>query len=71
MQHFLFCFPVGASEANQKKILDSFRDGDVDILVATNVAQEGVDVPDCSVVINYERNMDEVDTVQAEGAWKF
>ena len=34
--------------------LKSFKDGDVNILIATDVAARGIDVPDVSHVINYD-----------------
>ena len=50
-----------------KQVLDRFREGKINILVATNVAQDGIHIPECSLVINYERNMTEVDILQSEG----
>ncbi|MBI4604407.1 MAG: DEAD/DEAH box helicase, partial [Planctomycetes bacterium] len=36
------------------RILDSFRKGDTRILVATDVASRGLDIPDVGCIINYE-----------------
>lgn len=52
-------FAVGAVHGNlgqvaREKALDAFRRGDVEILVATDVAARGIDVDDVTHVINYQ-----------------
>ena len=52
-------FAVGAvhgdlSQGAREKSLDAFRAGDVDILVATDVAARGIDVEDVTHVVNYQ-----------------
>eukprot|EP01088_Endostelium_zonatum_P018010 TRINITY_DN559_c0_g1_i5.p1 TRINITY_DN559_c0_g1~~TRINITY_DN559_c0_g1_i5.p1 ORF type:complete len:2419 (+),score=289.01 TRINITY_DN559_c0_g1_i5:154-7410(+) len=41
-------------EGGQKTILDKFRTGRSKILVATSVVEEGLDIPDCSLVIAFD-----------------
>ena len=49
------------SQNQRQKAINGFRDGKVDILVATDIAARGIDVPDISHVINF----DMPDTVDA------
>jgi len=42
------------SQGNREKALDRFRKGTCPILVATDIAARGIDVPDVEMVINYE-----------------
>ena len=42
------------SQNARERSIGSFRDGDVDVLVATNVAARGLDVPHVGLVVNYE-----------------
>ena len=49
------------SQNRRQQAIDGFRDGRYDILVATDVASRGIDVPDISHVINF----DMPDTVDA------
>ncbi len=44
----------GMSQAERQRALRSFAEGQVRILVATNVAARGLDIPDVSHVINYD-----------------
>ena len=52
-------FPVGSvhgdlGQAARQRSLDAFRSGEVDILVATDVAARGIDVDDVTHVINFQ-----------------
>lgn len=52
-------FKVGAihgnkSQGNRQRTLDSFKQNEIKILLATDVASRGLDIPDVSHVINYE-----------------
>ena len=49
------------SQNRRQQAMDGFRDGKIDILVATDIAAHGIDVPDVSHVINF----DMPDTVDA------
>ncbi|MGO8687143.1 MAG: DEAD/DEAH box helicase [Candidatus Dormibacteria bacterium] len=42
------------SQNARERSIGSFRDGEVDVLVATNVAARGLDVPHVGLVVNYE-----------------
>jgi ATP-dependent RNA helicase DeaD len=42
------------TQPQRDKVMHRFREGDVKILVATNVAARGIDIDDISHVINYE-----------------
>jgi ATP-dependent RNA helicase RhlE len=42
------------SQSARVKALDGFRDGDIPILVATDIAARGIDVPGITHVINYD-----------------
>jgi ATP-dependent RNA helicase RhlE len=42
------------SQNRRQQSMDGFRDGKFDILVATDIASHGIDVPDLSHVINFD-----------------
>ena len=57
-------FKVGAvhgdlGQAAREKALNAFRAGDIDVLVATDVAARGIDIDDVTHVINYQCPEDE------------
>ncbi|XP_052066353.1 uncharacterized protein LOC127705998 [Mytilus californianus] len=43
----------GMTVAQQKQILDDMKRKAIDIVVATSVAEEGVDIPECELVITF------------------
>ena len=47
--------------------MGQFRDGELNILVATSVLSEGVDVPECSAVIRYMYIKDMIAEIQVPG----
>ncbi|CAF1045185.1 unnamed protein product [Rotaria sordida] len=53
--------------SQQATVLNEFRKGTKNLLVATDVAQEGLDVAECSYVIRYEFVSNEIGTVQSRG----
>jgi superfamily II DNA/RNA helicase len=55
------------TQSQRQRALDSFSDGRVDVLVATDVAARGLDVDDISHVINFDPPHDHTDYVHRVG----
>ncbi|CAK6954110.1 interferon-induced helicase C domain-containing protein 1 [Scomber scombrus] len=57
--------PMTAAE--QRDVLSKFGTGDVNLLIATTVAEEGLDIPACNFVIRYGLVTNEIAMIQAQG----
>ena len=57
----------GMSQKEQLESLDAFRSGKANVLVATSVGEEGLDVPNADLVIAYEPTGSEIRTIQRRG----
>ncbi|MEJ2248643.1 MAG: helicase-related protein [Candidatus Lokiarchaeota archaeon] len=57
----------GLSQKEQIEILDKFKQGIYNILVSTNVGEEGLDVAECDLVIFYEVVTSEIRLIQRKG----
>lgn len=57
----------GMTMRQQKKNLDSFRDGTSNVLVATTVAEEGLDIRKCCIVIRTEPVTKIIANIQGRG----
>ncbi|WAR20833.1 DDX58-like protein [Mya arenaria] len=57
----------GMSPEEQTEVLERFKEGRFKIIVCTSVAIEGIDVPDCNIVINYNFSGDEITKIQMRG----
>ncbi|MBR9692963.1 DEAD/DEAH box helicase [Candidatus Woesearchaeota archaeon] len=58
---------TGMTQKEQQKILEEFRNGEFNCLIATSVAEEGLDIPKVDVVIFYEPIPSAIRTVQRRG----
>jgi ERCC4-related helicase len=57
----------GMSQAEQTSVLQEFRVGKFPILVASSVAEEGLDVPDVDLVVFFESVPSEIRAIQRRG----
>jgi len=57
----------GLSPKEQISRLESFRSGESNVLVATSVGEEGLDIPSADLVIFYEPVSSEIRTIQRRG----
>jgi len=57
----------GLSQKEQQEILEEFRAGKHNVLVATSVAEEGLDIPSVDLVVYYEPVPSEVRYIQRRG----
>lgn len=55
------------TQKDQQEVIQEFRDGILNLLVATSVAEEGLDIAQCSVVVRYGLLTNEISMVQARG----
>lgn len=55
------------TQAERRRALNALRYGDVDVLVATDVAARGLDISDLSVVVNYDMPMQPEDYIHRIG----
>ena len=55
------------TQHQQVDLLQMFRDGGHKLIVATSVAQEGLDIAQCNVVVRYNHVSSVVARVQARG----
>jgi len=57
----------GFSQREQIEILKKFREGIINILIATSVAEEGLDIPNVDAIIFYEPVPSEIRLIQRRG----
>ena len=57
----------GMTKAEQISNVSSLREGRTNLLVATSILEEGMDIPQCNLVIRYQHVSNEIARVQVEG----
>ena len=58
---------IGMDQDEQSAVLRSFRNGEFDVLVATSIAEEGLDIPQVDLVVFYEPIPSEIRYIQRRG----
>jgi ERCC4-related helicase/ERCC4-type nuclease len=58
---------LGMNQKEQKDIIERFQRGEYNILVATSIAEEGLDIPSTDLVVLYEPVPSEIRTIQRRG----
>ncbi len=58
---------TGMSQKEQKALLDKFRKGEYNVLVATSIGEEGLDIPKVDVVLFYEPIPSAIRHIQRRG----
>ncbi|KAI8830467.1 hypothetical protein BJ741DRAFT_537573 [Chytriomyces cf. hyalinus JEL632] len=58
-------FSMGISQ--QKKTVEQFRDGKLNLLVATKVAEEGIDIQPCNLVVRFDVVQTVISNIQSRG----
>lgn len=57
----------GMSQTEQIDVIEKFDNGEIDVLVSTQVGEEGLDIPDVDLVIFYEPVPSEIRKIQRRG----
>ncbi|MFH1311452.1 MAG: DEAD/DEAH box helicase [Nanoarchaeota archaeon] len=57
----------GMSQKEQKKIIEDFSSGKINVLCATSIGEEGLDIPEVNVVIFYEPVPSAIRAIQRAG----
>jgi Fanconi anemia group M protein len=58
---------MGMSQKEQKKMIEEFSEGGLNILVATSIGEEGLDIPEVNAVIFYEPIPSAIRAIQRAG----
>ena len=57
----------GLSQKKQLEILDRFKQGEINVLISSNVGEEGLDIAECDLVIFYDVVASEIRFIQRRG----
>nr|XP_022339462.1 probable ATP-dependent RNA helicase DDX58 isoform X2 [Crassostrea virginica] len=57
----------GTTKNKQKETIDLFRKGNYKVIVATTIAEEGIDVKECNLVVRYNYAGNIISQIQAKG----
>jgi Fanconi anemia group M protein len=57
----------GLTQKEQAKIIKKFKEEEYNVLIATSVAEEGLDIPSCDLVVFYEPIPSEIRAIQRRG----
>ncbi|MCK4996006.1 MAG: hypothetical protein KAR55_03880, partial [Thermoplasmatales archaeon] len=57
----------GLTQKEQAQVIQRFKDGEYNVLIATSVAEEGLDIPSTDLVIFYEPIPSEIRAIQRRG----
>ncbi|KAI8801168.1 hypothetical protein BJ742DRAFT_838578 [Cladochytrium replicatum] len=60
-------FVIQMSPAQQSAVAKDFKEGRIDLLIATKVAEEGLDIRSCNVVIRYDLFQTVTNYIQSRG----
>ena len=58
---------TGLNQKEQKAIIDKFRNNELNIIIGTSIAEEGLDIPEVSAVIFYEPIPSAIRKIQRAG----
>ncbi len=58
---------IGLKQKEQREVIESFQEGRHNVLVATSIAEEGLDIPATDLVVFYEPVPSEIRTIQRRG----
>ncbi len=57
----------GLSQKEQKKIIQEFSSGEINVLCATSIGEEGLDIPEVNIVVFYESVPSAIRKIQRSG----
>jgi len=58
---------AGMSQEQQAEVLEKFRKGSINVIVATSIGEEGLDIPNVDLVLFYEPVPSEIRYIQRKG----
>lgn len=58
---------IGLKQKEQREVIERFQNGEHNVLVATSIAEEGLDIPATDLVVFYEPVPSEIRTIQRRG----
>ena len=61
----------GMTQAHQKRVLERFRSGALNLLIATSVAEEGLDIRQVNLVVRLDAAVTDIGFVQSRGRARF
>ncbi|XP_033911266.1 ATP-dependent RNA helicase DHX58-like [Acipenser ruthenus] len=55
------------TQRKQQDTIQRFREGELNLLISTSIAEEGLDIPQCNLVVRYGLLTNDIATKQAQG----